>query len=183
MKSTDRPRYAIWQLMGVIAALGSLLAIPRIVRSPDRVVLFGVLGLLSLSGLVYAAIEAILAKVCPACSRRALWRLARHRRHYRCRECGARFKRFGFGPWLDASGPEDEARYHKPSEAGVWKGFSVPKDLKGSNSGVLLGSKRSRDPLDIVKQYPPRRDSGRRLEQAERKVREFLKRRHEEPNE
>jgi hypothetical protein len=172
----------IWHLMGAIAALGSLLAATR-VRSPDRPVLFGVAMVLCAVVPVYAVIESVLAQVCPACSRRAMWRLARHRHYYRCRACRARFKRFGFGPWLDASGPEDEDRYRKPTDAGIWRGFSVPKDLKGSNSGALLASKRFRDPLDVVKQYPPRRDSGRRLEQAEKKVREFLKRRRDDQGE
>ena len=71
MKPTDRPIYAIWQLMGAIAALGSVLAIPRLVRSPDRVVLFGVLVGLTSFALAYPVIGAVFAKVCPACSRRA----------------------------------------------------------------------------------------------------------------
>ncbi len=185
MQPTRRPRHTIGELMVVIAALAGVLAIPRLINSPDRLVLFCFLGLLATLVLVSGAIEAIFGKVCPACSVRALRRLARHRRYYRCSACRARFKRFGFGPWLDASGPEDAARYQKPSDAGVWKTFRAPMDLKGTNSGVLLGSKRSRDLLDEVKQHPPKPDSGRRLEEAGRKVREFLKRRQdlEDPEE
>jgi hypothetical protein len=185
MRATLWWRYTIGQLMLMIAAAGGVLAISRRIQSPTHPIALGILGLLGTVALLYAAIGAIIGGVCPTCSRRTLRRLARHRHYYRCSACRARFKRFGSGPWLDASGPEDAARYRKPTDAGIWKGFSVPtaKDLKGSNSGVLLGSKRSRDPLDVVKQYPPRRDPGRRLEQAERKVRAFLKRRHEEPEE
>jgi hypothetical protein len=179
MQATRRPRYTIGQIMLAIAALAGVLAIPRIVRSPDRTVLLCSLGLLAALVLLNAAIETIFGKLCPACSRRALRRLARHRHYYRCSVCRARFKRFGFGPWLDASGPEDAARYRKPSEAGTWKGFAVPKDLKGTNSGVLLGSKRTRDLIDEVRQHPPRPNAGRRLEQAEKKVREFLRRRQD----
>jgi hypothetical protein len=179
MKPTDRPRYSIGQIMVVTAVVAGVLALPRLINSPDRLLSFCFLGLLATAILLNAAIEVVLGKVCPTCSRRALRRLARHRHYYRCSECRARYKRFGFGRWLDASGPEDAARFGKPTDAGIWKGFAVPKDLKGSNSGVLLGSKRSRDLLDEVKQHPPKRDSGRRLGEAERKVREFLRRRHE----
>jgi hypothetical protein len=173
------PRYTIGQIMVGIAVVAGVLAIPRLVNSPARPVALCFLGVLATLVLLNGAIDAVFGKVCPACSRRALRRLARHRHFYRCSVCRARYKRFGFGPWLDASGPEDAGRYRKPTDAGVWKGFDVPKDLKGSSSGALLGSKRTRDPLDVVRQYPPKRDSGHRLEEAEKKVREFLKRRRE----
>jgi hypothetical protein len=179
MPSTQKPRYTIGQIMLGIAVLAGVLAIPRLVNSPDRLVLFCFLGVLATLVLVNRTIEVAFGKVCPSCSQRALRRLARHRRYYRCAACRARYKRFGFGPWLDASGPDDAGRYRKPSEAGIWKGFDVPKDLKGSSSGVLLGSKRARDLLDEVRQHPHRPGSGRRLEEAERKVREFLERRQD----
>jgi hypothetical protein len=179
MQPTRRPRYTIGQIMAGIAVLASLLAIPQLINSPDRLVLFCSLGILATLVLLNAAIEAVFGKVCPACSRRALRRLARHRRYYRCLACRAQLKRFGLGRWLDASGPDDAARYRRPSEAGIWKGFDVPKDLKGSSSGVLLGSKRSRDLLGEIRQHPPKLESGRRLEEAGRKVRDFLKRRYQ----
>jgi hypothetical protein len=179
MQPTRWPRYTIGQFMLIIAAAAGGLAIPRLVQSPARLGVVCFFGMLATLVLLNGAIDVVFGKVCPACSRRALRRLARHRRYYRCSVCRARYKRFGFGPWLDASGPEDAARYRKPSEAGIWKGFTVPKDPKGSNSGVLLASKRSRDLLDVIKQHPRKPDSGRRLEQAERKVREFLRRRHD----
>jgi hypothetical protein len=165
--------------MVVIAVLAISLAVPRLLNSPDRLVGVCFVGVLATLVLLNASIEVVLGKPCPVCSRRALRRLARHRHYYRCQACWAQLKRFGFGPWLDASGPEDAARYRKPSEAGIWKGFDVPRNLKGSSSGVLLGSKRSRDILDEVKQHPPRPEAGRRLKQAEKKVREFLRRRQD----
>jgi ribosomal protein L37AE/L43A len=179
MQPTCWVRYTIGQLMLVIAAAAGGLAVPRLSQSPARPVVVSFLWVLATLIVLNAMFEAVFAKVCPACSRRTLRRLARHRHYYRCSVCRARYKRFGFGPWLDASGPEDAARYRKPSEAGIWKGFTVPKDPKGSNSGVLLASKRGRDLLDVIKQHPRKPDSGRRLEQAERKVREFLRRRHD----
>ena len=75
---------------------------------------------------------------CPACSRWALRRLARHRHYYRCSACGARLKRYGLGPWLDATGPQDAARYRKPTDAGTWKGYEPPGRLDDSTSGHLL---------------------------------------------
>jgi len=56
-----------------------------------------------------------------------------------------KLKWFGLSPWLDASGPEDAARYRKRSEAGTWKGFAAPKVLGTTTSGRLLQSKRTRD--------------------------------------
>ena len=69
-----------------------------------------------------------------------------------------RFKRSGLGPWLDASGPEDAARYQQRTEAGTWKGFAAPKDLGATTSGRLLQSKRTRDlpgELDTSRTRPP----------------------------
>jgi hypothetical protein len=57
--------------------------------------------------------------ICPYCRRRTLWPLARPRRpywYYRCAHCAARVKRQPDGPWLDASGPVDEAVYRRPSK-------------------------------------------------------------------
>ena len=113
-------------------------------------------------------------KPCPSCSRWTLRRLARHPRYYRCSACGGRFKWFGLGPWLDASGPEDAARYRKRTEAGTWKGFAAPKDLGATTSGRLLQSKRTRDlPGELKHQpHPPTRQQ--RLDDAERKARNAL---------
>jgi hypothetical protein len=179
MPSTSRPRYTIGQLMAVIAVTAIVLALPRLIRSPDVLVIQCLAGVLTTLAVIHASIEVIFGKVCPSCSNRALRRLARHPGYYRCMACRARLKRFGFGPWLDASGPGDAARYGRRSEAGVWKTFDAPRDLKGSISGALLGSKRSRDLIDELKQHPHRPDSGRRLEAAEEKVRAFLRRRRE----
>jgi hypothetical protein len=170
MPAPRRLRYTIGQLMVVIAFSAGLLAAPRL----GVVCVAGVLTTLVLVG---ALLEMVLGKSCPACARRALRRLARHRHYYRCSACRARFKRFGSGPWLDASGPEDEDRYRRP--AGIWKGYAAPKELKGTSSGVLLGSKRSRDLPGEVRRRPPRPAAGRRLEEAERKVRQFLKNLHD----
>lgn len=179
MKPDGKPRYTIGQIMLGIAVFAGILALPRLVRSPDGPILFAFLGLLTTLVLISALFDVVFGKICPACGRRALRRLARHRHYYGCMACRARLKRFGVGPWLDASGPEDEARYHKTGGAGTWKEFAVPRDLKGSGSGVLLASKRARDPIEELHRYAPRPDSGRRLEQAERKVRAFLRRRNE----
>lgn len=179
MQPIRQPRFTIGRFMIWIAALAAMLAIPRLIRSPDRPILFCSVGVLATVCLLNALIDACLGGPCPLCGRLSLRRLARHRHYYRCVACRAQLKRFGFGPWLDASGPEDAARYRKPSGAGVWKGFDIPRDLKGSSSGVLLGSKRSRDLLEEVKQHPPRPSAARPLEEAQRKVRDFLLRRRD----
>lgn len=179
MPPNRTPRYTIGQLMVVIAALAIVLALPQLINSPDRVAVFSLVGLLSVLALLNALIEVLFGKVCPACSRRALRRLARHHNYYRCLACRAQLKKFGFGPWLDASGPEDAGRYRKRSEAGVWKEYTAPDKLDGSSCGLLLQSKRSGDLVGEVHTAPQGPDERRRLEEAERKVRRFLERWHD----
>lgn len=179
MDPSRRPRYTIGQYMVGIALTAALLAIPRLLNSPDRLIGAALIGVMLTLVLLNALVERTFGKTCPACSRRALRRLARHSHYYLCTECRARFKWFWVGPWLDASGPEDASRYRRRSEAGNWTEYAAPEDLDGSSSGHLLQSKRTKDLLGEVKRYPPRPGSRRRLEEAERKVREFLKHRHE----
>jgi hypothetical protein len=175
MQPPRTPRYAIGQVMVAIAVLASLLAVPRLVHSPERLVMAAVVGMLTTLALLDVLVEMACGQPCPACSRWALRRLARHRHYYRCSACRARFKRFGCGPWLDASGPEDAARYRRPTEAGTWKGYAAPEELDGSASGHLLRSKRSRDLLAEARRRPPRPGASPWLEEAKRKVRKFLK--------
>ena len=76
--------------------------------------------------------------------------------------------------WLDASGPEDAARYRKRTEAGTWKGFVAPTDLGASTSGRLLHNKRTRDLPGDLKHQPHSPTRRRRLDDAERKARAAL---------
>jgi ribosomal protein L37AE/L43A len=167
-------RFTIAQVMMVIAVFASLLAVPQLAGSSDRIVMVCLVGLLTVLVLINMLVEMVFGKQCPACSRWTLRRLARHRRYYRCSECGGRFKRFGLSPWLDASGPEDEARYRKRTEAGNWRGFAAPKDLGATTSGRLLRNKRTQDLQVEVKHqsHPPARPQ--RLVDAERKARNAL---------
>jgi hypothetical protein len=179
MSSLPRPRFTIGKIMLWTAAFAALMAVPRLVFAQERPIVVDLIAAIAVLSLASAAIDIVVGLECPVCSHRTLRRLSRHRGYYRCFSCRAQLKRFGFGPWLDASGPEDAQRYGKSSEAGVWKTFEAPRDLKGSASGALLGRKRSRDLLDEMKQYPPPPDSSRRLEEAERKVRAILGRRRD----
>ena len=167
-------RFTIGQVMVGTAVFASLLAVPRLAVSPDRIVMVCLVGLLTVLALLNMLVEMVFGKPCPSCSRWTLRRLARHPRYYRCSACGGRFKWFGLGPWLDASGPEDAARYRKRTEAGTWKGFAAPKDLGATTSGRLLQSKRTRDlPGELKHQpHPPTRQQ--RLDDAERKARNAL---------
>jgi hypothetical protein len=85
-------------------------------------------------------------------------------------------KRFWFGPWLDASGPDDEARYRKPTDAGKWTGFAVPEQLEGTTSGHLLQNKRSGPQLDEKKARRPvyQPEPSPRLDRARMKFRKFF---------
>ena len=151
MPTPGSGRYTIGQVMIAIAVLASLLAAPQLVMSPDRVVMVCLVGLLTALAALHISVETVVGRACPACGRWALRRMLRHRHYYRCTACRGRFKRFGFGPWLDASAPEDAGRYRRPTEAGTWKGFISPNDLSKTTSGALLHSKRSRDLTEIVK--------------------------------
>ena len=165
-------RFTIGQVMLVIAVFAGVLAVPRVADSSDRIVLFCVVGLLAVLVLINMLVEMVFGKQCPACSRWTLRRLARHPRYYRCSACRGRFKRFARGPWLDASGPEDAARYRKPTEAGIWKGFAVPKDLGTTTSSRLLLTKRTRDLQGQVKHQSQPIASHHWLADAQRKAHE-----------
>jgi len=167
-------RFTIGQVMLLIAVFAGLLAVPRLAVSPERIVMVCVVGLLTVLVLLNTLVEMVFGKQCPSCSRWTLRRLARHPRYYHCSACWGRFKRFGLGPWLDASGSEDAARYRKRSELGNWKGFAAPRDLGATTSGRLLQSKRARDLEGEVRQppHPPARQQ--RLDEAERKARAAL---------
>jgi len=167
-------RFTIGQVMLGIAVFASLLAVPRLAVSPERIVMVCLVGLLTLIVLLNMLVEMVFGKPCPACSRWTLRRLARHCRYYRCSACGGRFKWFGLGPWRDASGPEDEVKYRKWTEAGTWKGFVAPDDLGASTSGRLLQSKRTRDLPGELKHQPHPPTRRQRLDAAEQKARAAL---------
>src|SRR4051794_36381634 len=123
----DAPRlgtrqFSISRVMVAIAAIALVLAMPRLVASPDDPVVRCLLALLIGFILLHFLVGEFAGYPCPACSRWTLRRLARHRRYFRCSSCGARVKGFGLGPWLDASGPEDAARYRNSTDAGTWRG-------------------------------------------------------------
>jgi hypothetical protein len=162
--------------MAVIAALACLMAVPRLIRSPDLPVGAYLVAVLASILLLNALAEAVFGLQCPACSRWTLRRIARHRGYYRCSACRLRVKRNGFGPWHDASGPEDEDRYRRKSEARPWAGFEVPGETGGTTSGSLLRNKRSRARPGEELPLPPRAEPGPRLEEARRRVGGVLRR-------
>lgn len=174
MPASGSGRYTIGQVMIAIAVLAGLLAAPRLVVSPDRVVMACVVGLLTVLFALHVGVETVVGRVCPACGKWALRRLLRHRHYHRCAACRGRFKRFRLGPWLDASGPEDAARYLKPGGAGTWLGFARPKVLSRTASGALLQSKRTRDVNELLKRAGGIADSPRIAADTARKVSEAL---------
>ena len=82
MQPPRTPRYAIGHVMVGIAVLASLLAAPRLVRSREHLVMVAVVGGLTTLALLDVLVELASGKPCPACSRRALRRLARHRHYF-----------------------------------------------------------------------------------------------------
>lgn len=180
MKPRRRFRFTLWQLMLTNLVVGVWLALPRVLNSPDRVIAFSAAVILSVLCLFAAVAEVVLSKRCPNCSRWSLRRLARHSSYYLCTSCRARLKRAWLGPWRDASGPEDAARYERRSHAGIWKGYAPPGELDGSGSGHLLQIKRARDPIDEIRRHPRPIATGRGPDRASAKVRRFLLARRED---
>jgi hypothetical protein len=130
--------------MALTAALAFLLAAFRPRRFMEVQIAASALAVIVAFAVLNFLIEQLLGVQCPGCSRLTLKRLARYRRYYRCACCGLRVKRYGFGPWLDATGPEDAPRYRRRDADRPWAGFSVPETLEGTTSGSLLRNKRSR---------------------------------------
>jgi hypothetical protein len=177
-----KARYTIGQVMVAIAVIACALAVPQVLRAPQGA---GTTYLLSLIVLLVAGVAAVHAVVnkmmgftCPACHSPALRRLARHRHYYRCSVCRARLKHFRFGPWIDASGPEDADKFRRPGGAGTWEGFEVPSDLEGTTTGHLLKDKRSGEWHELLPRPLHVEGPSRRAWAAEQKVRAFLMRLH-----
>ena len=57
MQPPRTPRYAIGQVMVAIAVLASLLAAPRLVHSPERLVMAAVVGMLTTLALLDVLVE------------------------------------------------------------------------------------------------------------------------------
>ena len=152
MGSFRQPRYTIGQFMALIAALACAFSVPRLVRSArfmtsgESTLLTCVAALPLLLVVTNFLLELALGIQCPACSHWGLKRLARHRRHYQCPACGVRVKRSGFGPWRDASGPDEAANYRRHNVPKPWAGFSVPAEPGDTTSGQLLRNQRMRRP-------------------------------------
>jgi len=169
-----RRQFSISRVMIMIAGFAVVLAMPRLATSPADLVARCLVALLAGLSLLHVLVREFFGYPCPACSRWALRRLARHRHYYRCSACGVRLKRFGLSTWLDASGPEDATRYRKPTDAGMWKGFEPPQGLDGSTSGHLLENKRSRGGTGEGIWHAASPTSSRRVEDAGQKVRAVL---------
>jgi len=169
-----RRQFSISRVMIVIAGFALVLAMPRLATSPADLVVRCLMALLAGFFLLHLLVGEFVGYPCPVCSRWALRRLARHRHYYRCSACGARMKRYGLGPWLDATGPQDAARYRKDTDAGTWKGYEPPGRHADSTSGHLLEDKRSRGGTYQEIWHAPSTGSNRRIEDAGRKVRAAL---------
>jgi hypothetical protein len=172
MRSPRTSRITIGQVMVVIAVIACLLTFPRLVGSREVVVLGGLAWAVGVFALLNLLVGTLIGIPCPSCTRWSLRRLVRHRNYYRCTACRARFKRFGFGPFLDASGSEDAGRYRKPTVAGLWIGFKPPDDadLARSTSGLLLRHKRLHDPVKESRRRTSQSHSQADVAVATRKV-------------
>src|SRR5689334_3331240 len=107
MKPTKSSQITLARLMALIAAIAGVLAVPRLHTRIEVEVAACLVALLLAFILVTFLIEMFFGLRCPGCSRWTLHRMARSSSHFRCSICRLRVKRSWFGPWLDASGPED----------------------------------------------------------------------------
>jgi len=62
-------RFTIGQVMVGTAVFASLLAVPRLAVSPDRIVMVCLVGLLTVLLLLNMLVEMVFGKLCPSCSR------------------------------------------------------------------------------------------------------------------
>ena len=154
MVSLRRSRLTIGQGMVVIAVLAGMLAVPRPRTFMELAIATAVLGLLPAFLLTNVLVGIVFGSRCPGCGGWTLRRLAKSRAYYRCSSCQGRFKRFGFGPWLDASGDEDDARYRGKSGSKPWLGYVAPEESSGTIPGALLRSKRARQTWELVLRAP-----------------------------
>lgn len=174
MEPSRTYRYTIRQFMaGTIVVLAGLLVLPLLATTPELLAMGLMVAFLTTS--ILCLLEYLSARRCPACSSLAMRRLRNHFHYFCCTTCRARFKRFGRGPWLDASGPDDAVRFARPTGVGAWKGFVPPQSLDGSTGGLLLQARRSRDLLVEVRRRPHLPGARRLREEAERKVRNFVR--------
>jgi hypothetical protein len=146
MGSSVRARYTIGQGMALVAVFAVMFALPSPRSSTEVRVITSALASVLVLGLGSLAFDSFFGVLCPGCERWTMRRMARSPSYYRCGACRMRVRRtlLGFGPWLDASGPEDDARFRGTSRSGTWEGFSVPAEPGGSTSGALLRNKRLR---------------------------------------
>jgi hypothetical protein len=144
MQGPQKSQFTIGQVMALVAVVAGLLAVPHLQTPTEFRVAACVVALLPTLWLGSVLAEMLFGIRCPGCSRWTLRRLATNSSYYRCSHCRTRLKRFGFGPWLDASGPEDETKYRGKTGVGSWTGFAVPEDHADSTTGLLLRNKRRR---------------------------------------
>lgn len=161
-KRTRRSTYRLFSLFLALTVVWLLLAFFEAWPGPT-ILMGGAFGFV-FSSLTIAWEGLIVTRQCPRCRNTTLKRLARARRFHECVECRARFKRaYLNAEWEDASGPEAEAFYHRPSKSGRWIAYAPPSPGK-TGIGALLRNKWSRNrsgPIKPVAQSLPRsaRDS------------------------
>lgn len=144
MKPPSRLRISIGQWTVLVAAIACFYSLPHQKTTADIQLVGSIFALVPILLLVSVLVDALVGIPCPGCSRWTLRRLARARRYYSCSHCGGRYKRFGFRPWQDASGPDHDMVYRGKSRARPWLGFAVPEDHDDTTTGALLRSHRRR---------------------------------------
>src|SRR4051812_40985577 len=103
MRSRGRRQFTIGQMMALITVLAGLLALPHFQTPMEIQVAACVIALLPILLLANSLVEVMFGIRCPGCARWTLRRRSTSSSYYRCTGCRGRFKRFGLGPWLDAS--------------------------------------------------------------------------------
>ncbi|MDB5350871.1 MAG: hypothetical protein JWN86_2118 [Planctomycetota bacterium] len=121
-------------------------------RYLSRIELFGWI-VIGIAIVARTLVVALYSKHCPVCDKGPVARVATVSfgdHFFRCSACGQRMKRYGLGRLWDASGPEDDCRFHKTRPVSTWSdGPIVPitDSPETLTVGTLLRGKVDREAL------------------------------------
>ena len=135
MQPLPSSNFAFAQLTGAVVVLASLLAVRRIVNSPDDAVMVCIVGLL-IAVVLGLLVEWMVALPCPACSRRTLRPIARHTSYFRCSACRARFKWFGADPGAMHPAPMTRSGIEGRGSTGHGRAMPHPKTLMARAAAI-----------------------------------------------
>ena len=141
-------RYPLGALIALFVMLVVLFSAPIVSPTLEYYLLGCAVGVVVLVIGFFVMISTMTARViglqCPACAGYTLHRLARFRDYYHCSRCSSKFKHVWQKKWIEATEPDDLAKYEAGSVKSRWRGYSPPVDPSDTTSGRLLQGMRKR---------------------------------------